>query len=156
MLIKLDENLGERGRQSFAAAGHDVSTVKDQGLAGAVDNRVIDVCRAEGRCLVTLDLDFSNPFLFPPDQYAGIAVIRLPRRVSPNDLDAAVSCAALGRDSIVGKLWIVERHRIRVRSAGRRRRDSIRGTKLRLDWPSRSLRSARRRGDVCTVPLVRI
>ena len=116
MLIKLDENLGERGRQSCAAAGHDVSTVRDQGLAGAVDNRVIDVCRAEGRCLVTLDLDFSNPFLFPPDLYAGIAVIRLPRRVSPDDLYAAVAAlvAALSRDSIVGKLWIVERHRIRV------------------------------------------
>ena len=116
MLIKLDENLGERGRQLFAEAGHDVSTVKDQGLAGAVGPMVIDVCRAEGRCLVTLDMDFSNPFLFPPDQYAGTAVIRLPRRVSPNDLYAAVGIliAALARDSIAGKLWIVERHRIRV------------------------------------------
>jgi predicted nuclease of predicted toxin-antitoxin system len=90
--------------------------VKDQGLEGAVDNRVIDVCRAEGRCLVTLDLDFSNPFLFPPDQYAGITVIRRPRRISPNDLYGAVGVliAALARDSIAGKLWIVERHRIRV------------------------------------------
>ena len=79
MLIKLDENLGERGRQLFAEAGHDVSTVKDQGLAGAAYPTVIDVCRAEGHCLVTLDLDFSNPFLFPPEPYAGIAVIRLPR-----------------------------------------------------------------------------
>lgn len=116
MLIKLDENLGERGRQLFAEAGHDVSTVKDQGLAGAADPTVIDVCRAEGRCLVTLDLDFSNPFLFPPEPYAGIAVIRLPRRVSPNDLYGAVATliTALTRDSIVGKLWIVERHRIRV------------------------------------------
>jgi predicted nuclease of predicted toxin-antitoxin system len=116
MLIKLDENLGERGRQLFADAGHDVCMVKDQGLEGAEDGSVIDVCRAEGRCLVTLDLDFSNPFLFPPEQYAGIAVIRLPHRVSPNDLYGAVAglIAALARDPIVGKLWIVERHRIRV------------------------------------------
>jgi predicted nuclease of predicted toxin-antitoxin system len=116
VLIKLDENLGERGRQLFTEAGHDVSTVRDQGLTGAVDPMVIDVCGAEGRCLVTLDLDFSNPFLFPPERYAGIAVIRLPRRVSPNDLYAAVTIliAALARDSIAGKLWIVERHRIRV------------------------------------------
>ena len=71
MRIKLDEDLGERGRQLFAAAGHEVATAGDQGLAGAVDRRVLEVCGAERRCLVTLDLDFSNPFVFPPEQYAG-------------------------------------------------------------------------------------
>jgi predicted nuclease of predicted toxin-antitoxin system len=116
MLIKLDENLGERGRQLFVDAGHEVSTVKDEGLEGAEDAVVIDACRAEGRCLVTLDLDFSNPFRFPPEQQAGIAVIRLPHRISPTDLYAAVAglITALGRDPIAGKLWIVERHRIRI------------------------------------------
>ena len=46
----------------------------------------------------------------------GIAVIRLPHCVSPNDLYAAAArlIVALGRDPIAGKLWIVERHRIRV------------------------------------------
>jgi predicted nuclease of predicted toxin-antitoxin system len=75
VLIKLDENLGERGRKLFADAGHDVATVADQGLSGADDRRVIEVCGVERRCLVTLDLDFSNPFVFPPEQYAGIAVL---------------------------------------------------------------------------------
>jgi predicted nuclease of predicted toxin-antitoxin system len=114
VLIKLDENLGERGRQRFADAGHDVATVADQGLAGAVDRRVIEVCGAERRCLVTLDLDFSNPFVFPPEQYAGIAVLR-PRRLTPDELYGALETliAALGRSSIEGKLWTVERRRIR-------------------------------------------
>jgi predicted nuclease of predicted toxin-antitoxin system len=113
--VKLDEDLGERGRRRFADAGHDVSTVADQGLAGAVDRRLIEVCQAERRLLVTLDLDFSNPLVFPPDQYAGIAVLRLPKRLTPVDLDAAVGTliAALASRPIEGKLWIVERRRIR-------------------------------------------
>jgi predicted nuclease of predicted toxin-antitoxin system len=114
LLIKLEENPGERGRPLFADAGHDVATVADQGLAGAVDPRVIAVCGAERRCLVTLDLDFSNPFIFPPEPYAGVAVLR-PRRTTPDELYATVATliAAPGRSSIEGKLWTVERHHIR-------------------------------------------
>ena len=61
---------------------------------------MIEVSLREGRCLVTLEVDFSSPFLFPPEPYAGIAVIRLPRRVAPNDLQApwATSTAALTGD----------------------------------------------------------
>jgi predicted nuclease of predicted toxin-antitoxin system len=115
MLVKLDENLGARGRRLFIAAGHQVATVGEQGLAGADDLTVIEVCRSEGRCLVTLDLDFSNPFRFPPDQFSGIAVMRLPRRSTPSDFDTTLGTllAALALDSIAGKLWIVERHRVR-------------------------------------------
>lgn len=76
MRLKLDENLGTRSAALFRRAGHDVATVRDQRLAGAPDRKLIEICRAEGRCLVTLDLDFGNPLLFDPARYSGIAVLR--------------------------------------------------------------------------------
>jgi predicted nuclease of predicted toxin-antitoxin system len=115
MRVKLDENLGQRGRDLFLAAGHDVETVVTEGLTGADDHQLIGECQSEQRCLVTLDLDFSNPFVFAPEQFTGIAVLRLPPRGTPSDLYAAVEVLikALAGGSITGKLWIVERHRIR-------------------------------------------
>lgn len=115
MKLKLDENLGDRGRSIFADAGHDVATVTEQGLAGAVDDRVIEVCRVEGRALITLDLDFSNPFVFPPDKNAGIAVLRLPRQPSLNDLRATMETLVtrMEAETFERKLWIVERGRVR-------------------------------------------
>ena len=115
MKLKLDENLGRQGIQLCIAAGHDTATVLDQGLTSAPDPRVIEVCREEGRCLVTLDLDFSNPLIFDPHKYAGIAVLRLPKKACHEDLLDAVRTllAGLALREIAGQLWIVDRGRIR-------------------------------------------
>jgi hypothetical protein len=45
MKIKLDEHLGQRGAEIFRSAGHDVETVASEGLSGATDRALIDVCR---------------------------------------------------------------------------------------------------------------
>jgi predicted nuclease of predicted toxin-antitoxin system len=114
--LKLDENLGIRGHHALKAAGHDVCTVAEQSLQQAEDRKLIARCQAEARCLVTLDLDFANPLLFLPSQYSGIAVLRLPNKPSAADLDRVVEtlAAALAKDSIEGKLWIVEAGRVRI------------------------------------------
>ena len=116
MRLKLDENLGERGRAALEASGHDVSTVRFQGLEGPEDGPLIEICSAEQRCLVTLDLDFSNPLRYPPAGYAGIVVLRVPNRASKAALDQllATLCGALERERPVGRLWIVEPGRIRI------------------------------------------
>jgi predicted nuclease of predicted toxin-antitoxin system len=113
--VKLDENLGRRALKQFQAAGHDVTSVPGQRLCSAPDHALISICGAEGRCLVSLDLDFANPLVFKPDQYAGIAVLRLPAKPTPDDLDAAVATllAEMGKRTIHGKLWIVAPGRIR-------------------------------------------
>jgi predicted nuclease of predicted toxin-antitoxin system len=113
--VKLDENLGRREAEPLRAAGHDVLTVVDQNMASATDRQLIEVCRKEGRCLVTLDLDFANPLLFRPSDYTGTAVLRLPPKPTADDVLALIDAltAELAARSITGRLWIVERDRIR-------------------------------------------
>ena len=115
MKIKLDENLGPSIARLFADAGHDVCLVIEQGLGGKSDSVVIEVCRSEGRCLVTLDLDFGHILNFPPSRYAGIAVLRLPEPVGRRDLaeTARTLLDALNRRNIDRKLWIVSKGRVR-------------------------------------------
>jgi hypothetical protein len=113
--LKLDENLGRTEAEFLRAAGHDVDTVVDEGLMSASDATVIDAARAAGRGLVTLDLDFSNPLRFDPRAYAGIAVLRLPRRPARDDLRQALTTLVRGleRQPFPRRLWIVQAHAIR-------------------------------------------
>ena len=82
MNFKLDENLGRRTPQLFRDAGHDVQTVQEEALSRASDLEIYRVCRIERRCLVTLDLDFSDVTRFSPRETDGIVVVRVPRNPS--------------------------------------------------------------------------
>lgn len=115
MKLDLDENLGKTCAALLRDAGHDVATVFDQGLASAPDDKVIDACRSEARCLVTLDLGFANPLVFVPSSYAGIAVMRVPPRVGRAAIAERTRTLidALAHGPIDGRLWIVEAARIR-------------------------------------------
>ena len=115
MKFKLDENLGPRVAEEFGRAGHDATTVADERLHGAADQAVLRAAHAEGRCLVTLDVEFGNPIVFRPGDYSGIAVVRLPPQGARSALVAAVASllTAAVRTQVGGKLWIVQPGRVR-------------------------------------------
>jgi predicted nuclease of predicted toxin-antitoxin system len=120
MKFKLDENFGTRTQQLFRVAGHDVQTTRDQELQGCSDQHLYEVCCAEQRCLVTLDLDFSDVTRFSPAQANGIVVIRVPRNPSLALLEKLVRqfLQMLTQMPVEKKLWIVEIARIRVHESG--------------------------------------
>ncbi|KAA0231447.1 hypothetical protein EDS67_02560 [candidate division KSB1 bacterium] len=116
MKIKLDENFGKRTQQLFRLAGHDVQTVREEGLHGNPDQVIYEHCCREQRCLVTLDLDFADVIRFPPYQTAGLAVIRIPKDPTLALLESLIRqfLQVIQTTSVNKQLWIVEIGRIRV------------------------------------------
>jgi predicted nuclease of predicted toxin-antitoxin system len=87
--IKLDENLPRRAAP-LLAAGHEVDSVHDEGLAGADDPTVSEVATSAGRLVITLDRGFGDIQRYPPGSHAGILVLRI------DDQSAAAVIEALG------------------------------------------------------------
>lgn len=115
--FKVDENLPLEVADLLATAGYETSTVHSQHLVGAPDPQLAEVCRGEDRALVTLDLDFADIQTYPPERYPGLVVLRLGRQDKSHVLE--VLRRALERltdEELRGRLWIIEEHRIRVRS----------------------------------------
>jgi predicted nuclease of predicted toxin-antitoxin system len=114
--LKTDENLPQSAAATLISLGFDAISVFDQGLRGAPDARIAEVCRQESRVLVTLDLDFSDIRAYPPDTTAGIIVLRVGSQDARN-IDACLRrIAPLFRSEHVRqRLWIVDETTVRIR-----------------------------------------
>jgi len=63
--ILLDENIPTRVFWWLITQSHEVTTVRDVGLAGRSDAVLYQYVKSQNYILVTLDLDFSDPLRFP-------------------------------------------------------------------------------------------
>jgi len=116
MKFKIDENLPIEVAQLLQEAGHDVYSVHDQGLVGAKDQILAEVCRAEHRALVTLDTHFADIRTYPPGNFSGLIVLRLSRQDKPHVLQVMSRALKLfTSEALEGKLWIVDENKVRLR-----------------------------------------
>ena len=115
MLFKRDENLHPEIGEPLEQLGHEVATVYDQGLRGRDGHEIAEACRAEGRILISLDLDFSDIRMFPPENDRGLIVLRLRSKgcSAVRSLFHRV-ISHLDQEPIAGRSWIVDEQRIRI------------------------------------------
>ena len=115
--VKIDENLPREACEVLLRAGIDAVDVHEQRLRGALDPAIAAVCRAERRALVTLDAGFANIRTYPPDDYAGLIVLRLKSQDKITVLALVEKLAIVLADiDLTGRLLIVRESGIRIRS----------------------------------------
>jgi predicted nuclease of predicted toxin-antitoxin system len=114
--FKLDESLPRDAAALLRKAGYDVQTVLHKGLGGSADSTILDACRAEGRVLVTFDIDFSDLRLYPPADHKGIWVLRPQSQGVSSTLTLLKGAlGVLATESAEDRLWIVEPGQVRIR-----------------------------------------
>ncbi len=116
MKIKLDENLPERLVPELQSLGHDIDTVRTEGLTGKDDDEVWRATQLSGRFLITQDLDFSDVRRFAPGTHAGLLLVRLaqPGRDALT-LRIAMLFATESVDHWHGCLVVATDHKVRIK-----------------------------------------
>ena len=116
MRFKIDENLPAEFVEMLRAATHDARSVLDEGLGGVADDRVAQVCRAEDRAIVTLDLDFADIRVYPPHEQAGLIVLRVDDQRKRHLLAVFEQVVEmLDTEVLTGRLWVVDERGVRIR-----------------------------------------
>ena len=116
MKFKLDENIPLEAKEFLERGGHEAISVVEEKLSGQEDAMIADRVRSEEIGLITLDLDFSDIRMYPPEDYYGICVLRPHRQDKISIMELVkelLSCIKMGED-LVRRLWIIEPGRVRI------------------------------------------
>jgi predicted nuclease of predicted toxin-antitoxin system len=116
MKFLVDENLPDEVADVLRGDGHDAVSVVERQLTSAGDPTLAELARAEGRAMVTADVDFASVLNYPPEEYEGIIVLRLVQQ-GKSRIEAVIRALLplLKTEELKGRLWIVEDDRIRIR-----------------------------------------
>lgn len=120
MRFLIDEDLPRSMEALLRQHKHEAVDVRDIGLRGAKDYQIAAHARKEGLCLVTGDFGFADVRNYPPGEYAGIVVLKLPRAATASFIFSLLESFLKQKDLVAqmpGKLAIVEPGRVRIRTA---------------------------------------
>src|SRR2546430_514809 len=90
MRFLIDANLPRSAIGTLTARGHHVEFARDIGLAAAPDAQIAERASQTAGALLTRDLDFADVRRYPPEQYSGIVVLRLPDHFTAAEIVAVL------------------------------------------------------------------
>jgi predicted nuclease of predicted toxin-antitoxin system len=120
MRFLVDANMPRSTMGLLAQLDHQAEFVRDTNLSSAPDTQIAARARDTGAVLITRDMDFADIRNYPPTDYPGIIVLRL-----PDDSVAVTIVSVLDRflkeenlaSHLPGHLVILEADRVRFRPA---------------------------------------
>ena len=117
MKFLVDENLPKSLTQRLREEGHDVIDLRNNGKIGITDEEVMKIAFQNNCILITANYKhFANIIMFPPRNYPGIVVIKMPRAPITVMTERAIKAiSSLKESDLAHSLIIVELHRIRKR-----------------------------------------
>jgi len=118
MRFFLDANLPRSAVSALTKLGHQVEFARDIGMANARDEEIAARARETQAALVTRDMDFADIRRYPPEQHAGIVVLRLPDdAIASQIVNVLERFASNSRftEQLPGRLAIVDDNRVRFR-----------------------------------------
>ncbi len=118
MRFLIDADLPRSVKPLLEKHGHEAIDARDVGLRSAEDPAIARYAQSHSACLLTGDFGFADIRNYPPANYAGIAVLELPRDASATFILGLIE-TFLRQTGILarlpGRLAIVQVGRIRLR-----------------------------------------
>ena len=114
-----DHCISRRIAELLSEQGHEVFRLRDYLPTDAPDSVVIASAQERGAILLSLNGDFADIVRYPPSAFVGIIALQIKNHPEVTDwvMDRLLAYLATHEDAqhYVGKLFLVEPHRIRIR-----------------------------------------
>lgn len=118
MHFLIDEDLPESVCDLLKRYHHQFIDVRNSELRGSADSTLAAYAREKRLCLITGDFGFADIRNYPPGQYHGIVVLRLPAGATASDILEILQNLFNSTgiiEQLDGKLAIIEKDRVRIR-----------------------------------------
>jgi predicted nuclease of predicted toxin-antitoxin system len=120
MRFLADMGVAQRTVEWLRAEGHDAVHLRDEGLQRMPNGQIFDKAAAEGRIVLTFDLDFGEIVALSGGQRASVILFRLHNTRTPHVIDRLQKVLKDSSDALEqGAIVVVEESRHRTRRLSR-------------------------------------